>query len=91
MTGIFEFLAKLLDVSTWGIKRRAAHNDKRETKDANKRAEIENEILNDDEEGANARVSDALFRLRMRDNEKANGDSSRPGNQAGEGGTNLPK
>jgi hypothetical protein len=69
--GLFQLLAKLTGLISFLWKRKAAHNDKPETKDANARKAVENEILHDDEGAANARVSDALFRYRMRNNREA--------------------
>jgi hypothetical protein len=76
MKGMFAFLAEALKFLNWWAPRRAAKNDAPETKDANNRKAIENEILKDDEAAANKRVHDALFRLR---NRKAASDKQRPG------------
>jgi hypothetical protein len=71
VTGLFKFLATLTGLISFLWKRKAAHNDKPETKDANARKAVENEILKDDEGAANRRVSDALFRYRMHRNREA--------------------
>lgn len=73
------------------LGRRIAHNDRPETKAANRRAAIENEILNDDEAGANVRLNDDLFFLRMRRNAEASDNSSEPRSEEGEGGATIPK
>jgi hypothetical protein len=44
--------------------------------------QVHNEVANDDEAGANARVSDALFRYRMRKNKD---NSRRPADTSAEG------
>jgi hypothetical protein len=74
MTGLFQFLAKLTDLVAFIWKRKAEKNDKPETKDANARKAIENEILHDDDAAANTRIHDALFRLRMRRNSQTESD-----------------
>jgi hypothetical protein len=84
MNGWGAAVAKFLEALFWGIKRRADHNDKPETKDAKRREQVENEILNDDEDAANARVADDLFRLRMHRNAKAANHPERPGNKESE-------
>jgi hypothetical protein len=71
MKGMFAFLAEALKFLNWWAPRRAAKNDAPETKDANNRKAIENEILKDDEAAANVRMRDTLDRLR---NREASGD-----------------
>ena len=82
MKGLFAAIAEALKFLNWWAPRRAAHNDKPETKDAKARNEVEREILNDDEAGANRRVADALFRLRMRNSRAAKDNPGRQGDQA---------
>jgi hypothetical protein len=71
MKGMFAFLAEALKFLNWWAPRRAAKNDAPETKDANNRKAVENEILKDDEAAANVRMRDTLDRLR---NREASGD-----------------
>jgi hypothetical protein len=85
MSGWGEAVAKVAQIILALMGRRAAHNDKPETQNANRRAEVEKEILNDDEAAANARVADDLFRLRMQRNAQAKDHLSRPGDQTREG------
>jgi hypothetical protein len=75
MTGLFKFLAVLTDLVSFVWKRKAAKNDDPVNKAEKWRNEVQNEIATDNEDAANARVTDALARFRMRPN---SGDKQRP-------------
>ena len=80
---ILSFLAALVPLVFWLLKRQAKHKDDPLTKAEKWRQQVHEEIKNDDEVGANNRFDGALFQLRMRRN--ANNHSSRPGAKASQG------
>lgn len=85
MSGWGEAVAQLLKLVNSIFGRRTAHKDKPETKNAERREQVENEILKDDEAAANARVDDDLFKLRMHRNAQAKNHIERSTDQTREG------
>lgn len=82
-------VAKAFELILFGWKRRTAHNDKPETQNAKRRKQVESEILNDDEDAANVRVADDLFKLRMHRNAQASNNPERSRDQASESKPNF--